>query len=137
YFIPGCASNTQCVFPNAIIPQQAWSEPAKHLLRYIPVASLGAGNFSTASQGKKLRDDKTGFRIDANSQHWGLLSAYYFFDDYLLDNPYPTGQGGASVPGFNAQNLGRAQLVTLGETKTFNLNTVNELRLSYMRNSND
>jgi hypothetical protein len=36
-----------------------------------------------------------------------LLSAYYFFDDYTVNNPYPTGQGGASVPGFNALNLGR------------------------------
>ncbi len=137
YFTPGCASSTQCVFPNAVIPQQAWSEPARRLLQYIPQANIGANNFSTASQGKTLRDDKTGFRIDANSNRWGLLSAYYFFDDYLLDNPYPTGQGGASVPGFNAKNLGRAQLMTLGETKTFNPNTINELRLNYMRNSNN
>lgn len=137
YFTQGCALNTQCVFPNAIIPQQAWSEPAKHLLQYIPQANIGASSFSTASQGKTLRDDKTGLRIDGNSNRWGVLSAYYFFDDYLLDNPYPTGQGGASVPGFDARNFGRAQLMTLGQTKTFNPNTVNELRLSYMRNSNN
>jgi hypothetical protein len=137
YFTPGCSMNTQCVFPNAIIPQQAWSEPAKHLLPFIPVPNIGASNFSTASRSKLLRDDKTGFRLDANNTRWGLLSAYYFFDDYSLDNPYPTGQGGANVPGFNAKNLGRAQLVTLGQTKTFNPNTVNELRLNYMRNSNN
>ena len=41
-----------------------------------------------------------GFRLDGNHERWGLLSAYYFFDDYDLNNPYPTGQGGASVPGF-------------------------------------
>lgn len=137
YFTPGCASSSQCVFPNAIIPQQAWSEPAKHLLQYIPLANIGTSNFSTASQGKALRDDKISFRIDANSNRWGLLSAYYFFDDYQFDNPYPTGQGGANVPGFNAKNLGRAQLITLGQTRTFNPNTINELHLSYMRNSND
>ena len=28
----------------------------------------------------------------------GLLTAYYFFDDFTVNNPYPTGQGGASVP---------------------------------------
>lgn len=137
YFTLGCTSNTQCVFPNAIIPQQVWSEPAKHLLQYIPLANIGDSNFSTASQGKRLRDDKSAFRIDANSSRWGLLSAYYFFDDYLLDNPYPTGQGGASVPGFNAKNLGRSQLISLGQTKNFNSHTVNELHLSYLRNSND
>ncbi len=54
-----------------------------------------------------------------------------------LNNPYPTGQGGASVPGFNALTLGRAQLVNLGDTKTFGPSTVNELRLSYMRDSNN
>ena len=66
-----------------------------------------------------------------------MLSAYYFFDDYNLNNPYPTGQGGASVPGFNALNLGRAQLINLGDTKTFGASIVNEFRLSYMRNANN
>jgi hypothetical protein len=53
-----------------------------------------------------------------------------------LDNPYPTGQGGASVPGFNALNLGTAQLVNLGQTKTFGTSTVNEIHLSFMRGNN-
>ena len=44
----------------------------------------------------------------------GLLSGYYFVDDYRLDDPYPGQQGGASVPGFDALTLGRAQLVSLG-----------------------
>ena len=61
-----------------------------------------------------MRDDKMSVRIDANTERWGSLSAYYFYDNFKLDNPYPTGQGGASVPGFNALNLGTAQLVNLG-----------------------
>lgn len=137
YYTTGCISNTQCVFPNAIVPQQAWSAPSKNLLQYIPAPNIGGSSFSTASQGKKLRDDKAGFRLDANTGHWGLLSAYYFFDDYSLDNPYPTGQGGASVPGFNALNLGRSQLVTLSQTKMLGSNAVNEVRLNYTRNAND
>src|SRR6202171_3789025 len=28
YYTPGCNSNAQCVFPNAIISQSAWSEPS-------------------------------------------------------------------------------------------------------------
>src|SRR5216684_5390222 len=111
YFTPRCLSNTQCVFPNAIIPQRAWSEPSRHLLPYIPLPNTGDSTFSTGVYGKILRDDKGSFRIDANTQRWGLLSGYYFFDDYKLNNPYPTGQGGASVPGFGALNLGRSQLV--------------------------
>ena len=84
-----------------------------------------------------MRDDKGSLKVDANSERLGLLSAYYFFDDYTLNNPYPTGQGGASVPGFNALILGRAQLIDLGDTKTFGPSTVNELRLSFMRESNN
>lgn len=137
YYTPGCASSSQCVFPNAIIPQQAWSEPAKHLLQYIPLPNIGNSSFSTGSQGEQLRDNKGSFRIDGNSARWGQLSAYYFIDDYFLDNPYPTGQGGASVPGFDAVSLGRGQLVNLTQTKLFGNNTVNELHLSYMRSANN
>ena len=54
-----------------------------------------------------------------------------------MNNPYPTGQGGASVPGFNALTLGRAQVITSGDTKTFGPYAVNEVRLSYMRDSNN
>src|SRR4051812_15001513 len=36
YFTPGCVTSAQCVFPNAVIPLNVWSEPAKHLLQYIP-----------------------------------------------------------------------------------------------------
>ena len=137
YYTPGCASSAQCVFPNAIIPRRAWSEPSRNLLQYIPAPNNGSDTFTTASQGEITRDDKGSFRADVNSARWGMLSAYYFFDDYRVSNPYPTGQGGATVPGFDALNLGRAQLVNLGATKTFGASSVNELRLSYMRNANN
>jgi hypothetical protein len=125
------------VFPGGVIPARVWSAPAQHLLQYIPLPNVGPSTFSTGADGQVLRDDKGSFKVDANSERWGLMSAYYFFDDYNLNNPYPTGQGGASVPGFNALTLGRAQLINLGDTKTFGPSTVNELRLSYMRDSNN
>ncbi len=137
YYTTGCASSSQCVFPGAIIPQNVWSSPAQHLLPYIPLPNDGPSTFTTGAYGETVRDDKGSFKVDANDERLGLLSAYYFFDDYTLNNPYPTGQGGASVPGFNALTLGRAQLVNLGDTKTFGPSTVNELRLSYMRDSNN
>ncbi len=125
------------VFPGGIIPARVWSAPAQNLMQYVPLPNDGPATFSTGAYGETVRDDKGSFKVDANSERFGLLSAYYFFDDYTLDNPYPTGQGGASVPGFNALTLGRAQLVNLGDTKTFGPSTVNELRLSYMRDSNN
>jgi hypothetical protein len=53
-----------------------------------------------------------------------------------MDNPYPTAQGGASVPGFNAISRGRAQLVNLGWMKIAGATLVNELHFSYLRNAN-
>jgi len=125
------------VFPNPVIPQSVWAEPAKHLLQYIPTPNIGDSTFSTASQGKILRDDKGSFRVDSNHARLGLLSAYYYFDDYRLNNPYPSGQGGATVPGFAGLNLGRSQLISLGQTKAFGSSAVNEAHLSFMRNANN
>ena len=83
---------------------------------------------------RRSRDDKAGGRVDANTR-WGLLSAYYFIDDFNLDNPYPTAQSGASVPGFDALTTGRAQLVAFSATKAINATTVNEAHVSYLRDS--
>ena len=119
-----------------MIPTSAWSAPAKNLLQYIPQPNAGANTFATSAYDETLRDDKGAYRLDYNSQ-WGLLSAYYFLDDYTLNNPYPVPQSGASVPGFNALYLGRAQLLSLGDTKTLGSTAVNEFHFSYMRNHND
>jgi hypothetical protein len=131
YYVPGCTTSAQCVFPYAQIPQRAWSVPAQRMLQYIPAPNTANG-FATSSFNQTVRDDKGAVRIDANSR-WGLLSAYYFIDDFNLNNPYPVAQSGASVPGFDAITTGRAQLVALGDTKTLSATAVNELHLSFMR----
>lgn len=132
YYLPGCTASSECVFPNAIIPQKAWSVPAQRMLQYIPAPNTASGTFATSAYNQTLRDDKGAARLDANTR-WGLLSAYYFIDDFDLDNPYPVAQSGASVPGFDALTTGRAQLIALGDTKTFGSTMVNEFHLSYMR----
>ncbi len=136
YYTPGCVSSAQCVLPNAQVPARALSAPAKALLPFIPEPNQGGSTFSTSAGNQNLGDDKGAIRIDGNTR-WGSLSAYYFTDDYRMDNPYPTGQGGANVPGFNAISQGRAQLATLGLTSTLSPTSVNELRVSYMRTAND
>jgi hypothetical protein len=123
------------VFPQNTIPQSAWSAPAKHLLASIPQPNAGTGLFATAAEAETLEDDKGALRVDW-THHKGTLTAYYFLDNYSLLNPYPTGTGGASVPGFDATSRGRAQLVSLGHTVTFGGSTLNEFHLSYMRNGN-
>jgi len=133
YYTAGCTSAT-CVFPGAIIPQRAWSAPALNLLKYIPAPSDGADQYSTSDFPETVRDDKASGRVDVNSR-WGQLSAYYFFDKYRVDNPYPGQQGGASIPGFDALTYGQAQLISLGDTKAFG-STVNEFHFGFLRNAN-
>ncbi|MBV9341106.1 MAG: TonB-dependent receptor [Acidobacteria bacterium] len=143
YYFVGCTTNdpsTGCVFPNALIPQNAWSPVASAMLKLglIPQPN-SAGNFlSTSAYSQKLRDDKAGIRVDQNTRV-GNFFAYYFNDDYALNSPFPN--GGASVPAasfaYNALTTGRAQLVNLGHTKTFGSYSVNEIRLSYVRNTLD
>ena len=132
YYVAGCTTSAECVFPNAVIPARAWSVPAQRMLQYIPAPNTANGSFATSAYNQILRDDKGAVRVDAKSRV-GLLSAYYFIDDFSLNNPYPVAQSGASVPGFNALTTGRAQLISLGDTKMLSATAFNELHLSYLR----
>jgi hypothetical protein len=124
------------VFPGGVIPQRIWSAPAQNLLQYIPVPNNPNGTFSTSAYNQTLNDDKGAYKVDATTR-WGMLSAYYFLDGWSQNNPYPVAQGGANVPGFNALNSGRAQLLALGDTKTFSSTAVNEFHFSFMRDATD
>ncbi len=135
YYSAECtAANAQCVFPGGVIPQSVFSEPAQHLLQYIPQPNDGNGTFSTSTYAQTVRDDKGAGRLDRETL-WGALTGYYFLDDYTLLNPYPTGQGGATVPGFNAQNKGRAQLAAVSLQTTLGATATNLAHFSYMRNA--
>jgi Carboxypeptidase regulatory-like domain len=123
------------VFLDGNIPQTAWSAPAKNLLQYIPSPNVGQNQFSTSAFAQTVRDDKGSVRMDGNSR-FGQLSAYYFIDDYSLDNPYPGSVAGASIPGFDALFIGRAQLFSVSDTKVIGANTVNEFHVGYLRNAN-
>jgi hypothetical protein len=127
------------VFAGGTIPQSAWSTPGKSLLQYIPSPNISATQYASAAFAQTVRDDKGAARVDlsqgANSR-LGQLSGYYFIDDYYLDNPYPGSVAGASIPGFDALYIGRAQLFSLGDNKLIGSNTVNEFHLGYLRNAN-
>ena len=123
------------VFPDGKIPQPIWSAPANHLLNYIPHPNAGPSVFATSADAQTLSDDKGALRADWTHGR-GTLTGYYFLDGYSLDNPYPTGTGGASVPGFNATSNGRAQLASVAHTVTLGAASLNEFHLSFMRNDN-
>ncbi len=123
------------VFPTGQIPQSLWSAPAKYLLASIPQPNAESAVFETSAEAETLGDDKGALRLDWTHRN-GTLTAYYFLDNYSLLNPYPTGTGGASVPGFSATSNGLAQLISVGHTITFGSAALNEFHLSYMRNAN-
>jgi hypothetical protein len=54
---------------------------------------------------------------------WATIAAYSFLDNYNLNNPYPTQQGGANVPGFNALSNGHSELANQSDLKTFRTDT--------------
>ena len=119
--------NYSSVFPGSIIPPSVAPAPTTFLMKYIPLPNVG-NYFSTSAYKFTLGDNKGSGRLDANTR-LGLVTGYYYFDDYSDVNPY----GGASVPGFSNTNNGRNQMVNVGITKSLGPNSVNELRLSYMR----
>jgi hypothetical protein len=141
YYFPGCtttnyssSSSSACVLPTLQIPSSAWSGPASNLLQYIPVPNNAGNTYATSAFNQTLRDNKGSYRIDDNTR-WGMLSGYYFLDNFSQDTPYPVAQGGASIPGFNAKNVGRAQLIGLSDLKALNANAVNEFHFSFLRDS--
>ena len=141
FYTPGCSSSAQCVFPGAKIPQAAFAVPATKMIQFIPAANLGASEFSTGANKLRLDDDKGSARIDFNTSRFGSFSAYYFADGYNLDDPFPSGFGGATLPGpngaYDALSSGRDQMAVLSHTKTFGSTLVNEARIGYVRLNNN
>ncbi len=123
------------VFSAGMIPQAAWSAPGQSLFQYIPKPNITSDQFSTSDFAQTVRDDKGSARADANTR-FGQLSGYYFVDDYRLDNPYPGSVAGASIPGFDALFLGRAQVFAFAATTVLGTSTVNELHVGFLRNGN-
>jgi hypothetical protein len=140
FYTPGCTSNTQCVFPGAQIPRGAFTDPAIKMMQFIPKPNVGASEFSTGTDKQRLNDDKGSVRMDINTSRYGSFSAYYFADNYTLDNPYPSGFGGATLPGpngpYDAFSSGRDQMIVLSNTKTFGSNLVNQAHIGYVRLNN-
>ena len=129
YYTSGCVSSTQCVFPNGVIPQSAFSAPAKALLKYVPTPNLGDNLFVSAANTVNTVDDLGSGRIDFNSERWGTISGYYFIDNKSILTPF----GAGNTPGFPSQDAGRSQQFTLSDTKSFSATMLNELNLAFNR----
>lgn len=138
YYTSGCTSSSQCVFPNATIPQSAWSPVAPFIIKLIPPQTVppsgGNPGYLVATAPSTLKDDKGGARIDADTK-FGTISGYYHVDPWNNLNPYP-GWGGSTVPGFPAEANGKAQLYVVSLTSRFGSTAVNVLNGNWAKNNN-
>jgi len=130
YYAPGCTA-ANCVFPGAIIPQSAFDKVSVNLQAYIPHLPAGQTSYTNNSGKGTIRDDKTGQRVDFESQRLGSLSFYYHWDDATVFNPL----GNNNLPGFSTTSPSRAQMFTVGDVKTFGATKVNQVRASFFRTS--
>ncbi len=131
YSFVGCTSTANCVFPGGVIPKTAWAAPAAGILPYIPAPNNANGTYSNNSQRNTITDNKIGERVDFNNRKTGNWSFYYHFDDSTVNSALPS--GGASVPGFPAVTLTRAQEFVFSNNKTIGTNAVNEARVTFFR----
>jgi len=141
FYTSGCTQST-CVFPGAVIPQRAFAVPATRMLQYVPSPNIGTNSFESSGEALTIHDEKAAGRIDWNTDKSGDFSFYYFYDKYNLDNPYPSGFGGATVPNpkggaFDATSSGLDQLFVISNTKALGSTLVNEARFSATRLNNN
>ena len=95
-----------------------------------------ASLFSSGAEKNRLNDDRALCVLISTPNKHGSFSLYYFADGYNQNNPYPSGFGGATVPGFNALSNGLTQLAVLSHTISFGPTAVNEARVSFTRLNN-
>jgi hypothetical protein len=138
YYFSGCTTTAQCVFPNASMPTAAFSQISQNLIQYIqpgPDSSIdpttGLSTFSTSSGKVNLHDNKFSTRVDGNS-HFGLLTAYYYFDRFDRIDPYWPSNF-PLYPGFAVDSKGQTHTIELADVKTLSSAAVNEFRLGYFR----
>jgi hypothetical protein len=132
YGFAGCTSTSNCVFPNNIIPANAFAGTTAPLLKYIPMPNSGTNTLTTSGQNQTTRDDKAGQRIDVpGNQKSGSWFIYYMFDDSTVISPLSSG----STPGFPTGTFDRAQQAVLSNIHIFGPTAVNEARVSYTRNA--
>ncbi len=146
YYVPGCGTvaNAQagvCVFPNAQIPQAAFSSSAVGVLKFFPAPTNNTGNgqypsYTSSSEVQNITDNKWALRIDSALKGNNDLSFYYHYDGALIKSPLgaPNVFGSAdNVPGFAYTEPSLAQLFVISDTKVISSTKVNEAHLSWHR----
>jgi len=145
---PGCSAavpvpiapgtNYSDMFPAMQIPAECMDPTAVDLMnQFVPHTADGQpGTVQTVAGVHKDRTDQFTGKLDHRLSDRQNLSAYYYFNDSTLFDPYSKFQaGGATVLGFGASTLERYQQFNVTHTWTLRNNIVNEAHFNYFRES--
>ena len=125
------------IFPNNQIPTQCFDPVAVNLFQQFvqPFDPSGTG-LAVTSPNKRDRGDQATARLDHKISANQQLSAYYYFDDDAIFQPFALFQAaGADVPGFGSLFATRTQQWNVTHTWTVSAASVNEFRFNYFRES--
>jgi len=130
YSSPTCVNNTQCVFPNGVIPTAGFDVAAVDELQFVPVANQPNGTqYANSSLNNSITDNKIGERIDLQNHRTGNWSFYYHYDNTAALNQFAAG----FVPGFATTEPSRAQMFMMSNTRPIGPSMVNEARATFFR----
>lgn len=122
---------------NNQIPIECMDPTSLDLLnQFVPLANRDDGTFQTVAGIHKDRTDQFTVKLDHRLSDKQNFSAYYYFNDSNLTDPYSRFQaGGATVLGFGAGTLERYQQLNFSHNWTINNNLINEAHFTYFRES--
>ena len=125
------------IFPNNIIPASCMDPTAVDLMnQFVPLANRPDGTFQTVSGIHKDRTDQFTAKLDHRMNDKQNLSAYYYFNDSTLFDPYSRFQsGGAACVNFGASTAERYQQSNVTHNFTITNALVNEAHFTYFRES--
>jgi len=124
------------IFPNNVIPSPCMDQTALDLFsQYVPLPNTPDGFYQVAPVHRDRTDQFT-VKVDHRINDKQNFSAYYYFTDSTLFDPFARFQaGGANVPGFGANTKDRYQQWNLNHTWTISNSLVNDARFTYFRES--
>jgi len=122
------------IFPGNQIPVACMDPTAVDLMnQFVPLPNTPDGFFQAAPVSRERTDQFT-VKFDHRLSDKQNFSAYYYFNDTNLFDPFSRFQaGGANVPGFGALTEERFQQWNLSHTWTLTNTLVNEARMTYFR----
>ncbi|MCI0421325.1 MAG: TonB-dependent receptor, partial [Acidobacteria bacterium] len=120
---------TRQPFPNAIIPLDWFDPAAKRVLdQYVPQANL-PGNFFEVTQPHPLDSDEFQLKVDH-----ALSPSHQLTGSYFLNKGKDIEALQGDLPWAKREFTWKQQNFNIGDTWTANPTTVNQLRLTYVRN---